>query len=87
MNVVLPIPDDLAATLSASGPDLSRRALEAFALEEFRAKRLAKHDMARLLGLEPCNELDGFLKAHGEFEDITAEDVERELALLQERGF
>jgi hypothetical protein len=34
MNVTIQIPVELARELAASGGDLSRRALEAFALEE-----------------------------------------------------
>ena len=41
MDLTLRIPDDLAARLGASG-DLTRRALEALALEEYRAGRLAR---------------------------------------------
>ena len=33
MNLTVEIPDDLVGQLSAEGGDLSRRALEAFALE------------------------------------------------------
>jgi hypothetical protein len=40
MNVTLPIPDELAARLGEAG-DLSRRALEAFAADEYRAGRLS----------------------------------------------
>jgi hypothetical protein len=36
MNLTVEIPDDLAGRLSATGGDLSRRALEAFALEEYK---------------------------------------------------
>lgn len=38
MNITLP--DDLAARLSAGGPDLARQALEAFAAEAYRTGRL-----------------------------------------------
>jgi hypothetical protein len=86
MNVVLPIPDDLAATLSAAGRDLSRRALEAFAIEEYRAGTLSRPDLSRLLGFETRNERDAFLKAHGEYDDITIEDVEQELRTFQRSG-
>ncbi|HBK07913.1 MAG TPA: hypothetical protein DDZ81_19005 [Acetobacteraceae bacterium] len=86
MNVVLPIPDDLAASLAATGADLSRRALEAFAIEEFRAGHLTKPDLGRMLGLDTRDALDGFLKAHGEFEATTIADVERELGILQKLG-
>jgi hypothetical protein len=86
MNVVLPIPDDLAASLSASGTDLSRRALEAFAIEEFRAGHLTKPDLGRMLGIGTRDALDGFLKVHGEFEATTLADVEQELRILEKFG-
>ena len=39
MNLNVEIPDDLARRLGAAGGDLSRRALEGFAVEEYRAGR------------------------------------------------
>ncbi len=84
MNVILPIPDDLAASLSADGSDLSRRALEAFGLEEFRAGRLTLPQLRRLLGFETRYELDGFLKAHGEYLDYTIEDLDRDVAEIEQ---
>ena len=65
MDLTLVIPDDLAGRLSASGADLSRRALEAFALEEYKNERISKAELRRLLGIPSRYELDGFLKAHG----------------------
>ena len=46
MEVTLHIPDDVAQRLSASGSDLSRRALEAFSLEEYKAGRLTEAQVA-----------------------------------------
>lgn len=37
MNLTLTIPDDLGERLSVGGADLSRRALEAFGLEEYKS--------------------------------------------------
>ena len=37
MNLTVEIPDDLAGRLNAAGGDLSRRALEALALEEYKS--------------------------------------------------
>jgi hypothetical protein len=51
MNVTLRIPDDLAKRLSAAGDDLSRRALEAFAVDEYRAGRLTRPELRRLSAL------------------------------------
>jgi hypothetical protein len=80
------LPDDLATRLTADGGDLSRRALEALASEEYRAGRLTKPDLRRLLGLETRAELDGFLKAHGVFDPYTLADLERERRDLDQLG-
>lgn len=64
MNVALRIPEDLADRLGDEG-DVSRRALEAFAVEEHRAGGLALHELRQLLGFGTRAELDGFLKARG----------------------
>jgi hypothetical protein len=49
MNLILRIPDDLAARLG--GGDIERMALEALALEGYRAGRLTKPELRRLLRL------------------------------------
>jgi len=86
MNVTVQIPDDLAKRLSASGDDLSRRALEGFALEEYKAGHITKAELRRLLGLETRYELDGFLKVHGVVADVTIDDLRRDLGDLQSLG-
>ena len=80
MNVTLPIPDDLAQRLGGED-DVARRALEAFALEEYRAGRLTRPELRRLLGFETRYQLDGFLKARGIFEEYTLADLEQEQVL------
>jgi hypothetical protein len=87
MNLTLEIPDDVAAALNAGGGDLTRRALEAFAAEEYRHDRLTKPELQRLLGIETSYELDGFLKAHEIWIEYTAEDAAREVATLKRLGF
>jgi hypothetical protein len=87
MELTLHIPDDVAQRLSAAGSDLSRRALEAFALEEHKAGRLTEAQLRQLLGFETRNELDGFLKAHEVWLNFTREDLERERAALRRLGF
>ena len=78
MNVVLAIPDDIAASLSTGDADLPRQALEALALEGYRSGRLTTDDIASMLGLDVCDGVDGFLKGHGIFEDFTSADLEEE---------
>jgi hypothetical protein len=88
MNVTIQIPDELARDLAASGGDLSRRALEAFALEEYKNGHLTKPAMRRLLGFGTRDQLDGFLKAHAVVEDLpTLDDLEREREDLRSLGF
>lgn len=86
MDVTVQIPDDLAGRMGAGG-DLSRRALEALAAEEYRRGRLTKPDLRRLLGFQTSHQIDDFLKAHEVFEDYTLEDLEREREGLQRLGF
>jgi len=87
MDVRLEIPDDLGQRLAASGEDLSRRALEGFALEEYKTGRISKAEVRRLLGIDTRYELDGFLKTHGVWMDYTIDDLRRDVATLQRLGF
>jgi hypothetical protein len=87
MELTVQIPDELASRMSASGGDLSRRALEALALQEFKSGRITKPELRRLLGFGTRYRLDGLLKAHGVYEDFTMEDFERDLADLKSLGF
>lgn len=75
------IPDDIATRLAEAG-DLSRRTLESFALEEFRAGRITEPELGRMLDLARL-QIDGFLKRHGISDDNTMEDFERERAALK----
>lgn len=87
MEVIFAIPDDIARRINETSGDLSRRALESLALEEFKAGHITKPELRRLLGFGTRWKLDGFLKGHGVYDDITMEDVERDLADLKSLGF
>ncbi len=87
MTVTVHIPDDLAQRLAAEGGDLSRRALEALAADEYKHDRLTKPELQRLLGIETSFQLDEFLRAHDVWIDYTREDAERERRSLERLGF
>jgi hypothetical protein len=87
MELAVQIPDELANRMTASGGDLSRRALEALALEEFKSGRITKPELRRLLGFGTRYRLDGFLKSHDVYEDYTIEDFERDRDDLKQVGF
>jgi hypothetical protein len=86
MELTVQIPDDLARSMSASGGDLSRRALEALALEEFKSGHITKPELRRLLGFGTRYQLDGFLKSHDVYENYTMADLEQELEGLRRLG-
>ena len=86
MELTVQIPDDLASRMGASGGDLSRRALEALALEEFKSGHITRPELRRLLGFGTRYQLDGFLKSHDVYEDYTLEDLEQELEGLRRLG-
>jgi Uncharacterised protein family (UPF0175) len=87
MELTFQIPDDLASRMSASGGDLSRRALEALALEEFKSGHITKPELRRLLGFGTRYRLDGFLKSHDLYEDYTMEDFDQDRDALKQLGF
>lgn len=86
MNLTVQIPDDIAARLASAGGDLSRRALEGLALEEYRSGHITDPELLLLLGFETRYELDGFLKRHGIYEEFTLDEFERDLTDLAAKG-
>jgi hypothetical protein len=87
MKLVIEIPDDVAQRLAAAVGHLSRRALEALAVEEYKRGRLTKPDLRRLLGFETSVELDTFFKAHEVVGTYTAADLEQDRRDLRRLGF
>lgn len=83
LTLTLELPDDVASQLCKDGRDLSRAALEAFAVEEYRAFRLTDLQFRELLGISRF-EADAILKAHEVWLDYTVEDFRREGEMLKE---
>jgi hypothetical protein len=83
MEVKLRIPDDVAERLAASGGDLSRRALEALALEGYRDQTLTLYQVSETLGLSRI-ETEDFLGLHQVSISVLEEaDLDREAALFE----
>jgi hypothetical protein len=85
MNVAFSIPDDVATQLSGGG-DIQRQALEALALESFRAGRLTRAELRRLLGFGSRRALDAFLVSHEVFGSYSEQDLARDRQDLQALG-
>jgi len=53
--------------------------------DAYRAGRMTKPEVYTVLGFEALDEFDGFLKAHGVYEDYTLADLDRERQALVAR--
>jgi predicted HTH domain antitoxin len=65
MNLELQIPEDVARMLSSEYADLPRAAVEALALEGYRANRFSDGQLRRILGFSSRMQVHAFLKERG----------------------
>jgi predicted HTH domain antitoxin len=78
MEITLDVPEDIAADLAAKGENLPRAALEALAIEEYRAQKLSTAQLRRLLGYQIRMQAHAFLKKHGVYLHYTLADLEHD---------
>jgi hypothetical protein len=78
MDVHLEVPEEFARHLASDSKGVARLALEALAAESVRSGKLTTFQARSLLGIRSRHEMDGFLKAHGVFLDLTLEDVQKD---------
>jgi predicted HTH domain antitoxin len=83
MEVILRIPDDVARRLFADGGDISRRALEALALEGYRDQTLTLYQVSEMLGLSRVETEDFLGQHHVPLSAIGEADLDREAALYE----
>ena len=83
MEVTLHIPDEIAKRLSAAGADVSRRALEAIALEGYREQTLTLFQVSELLALSRVETEDFLGRHHVPLAAISEADLDREAALFE----
>jgi len=83
MEDTLHIPDDIAKRLSAAGGDVSRRALEAIALEGYREQTSTLHQISEMLGLSRVETEDFLGQHHVPLAVIDEADLDREAALFE----
>jgi len=83
MEVTLHISDDIAKRLSAAGGDVSRRALEAIALQGYRDQTLTLYQVSETLGLSRVETEDFLGQHHVPLAVINEADLDREAALFE----
>jgi predicted HTH domain antitoxin len=78
MVLTLELPDNIAQALSVpGGADLSRKALEALAIEGFREKKLSQFQVGQLLGLSRI-ETEDLLARHADLYDYDPAELNQE---------
>lgn len=82
MEVTIHIPDDLARSLGQAGGDLSRRTLEALAIDGYRQGSLTQLQVGQLLGLSRI-ETEDLLARHVALYDYDSAELDREARLLE----
>lgn len=82
MDVTLRIPDAVARRLSAAGGDISRRTLEALALEGYRDQTLTLYEVSEMLGLSRVQTEDFLGQHHVPLSAIAGADLDREAAVF-----
>lgn len=82
MEITLRIPDDLARSLTGGSGDLSRRALEALAIDGYRQGSLTQFQVGQLLSLSRI-ETEDFLARHVDLYDYDPGELDREAQVLE----
>jgi predicted HTH domain antitoxin len=78
MVLTLELPDNIAQALSVpGGADLSRKALEALAIEGFREKKLSQFQVGQMLGLSRI-EAEKFLARHADLHAYDPAELQQE---------
>ena len=77
------IPDDVAKRLSDDGADVSRRALEALALEGYREQALTLYQISEMLGLSRVETEDFLGRHHVPLSKIGQAELDREAAMFE----
>ncbi|HZU09818.1 MAG TPA: UPF0175 family protein [Pseudacidobacterium sp.] len=85
MHFDLQVPDDVGTVLQAQYSDLSRAALEALALEGYRAGSLTESQVRRLLGFSTRMQVHAFLKEHGVHLNYSMKDLEQDITAAYEQ--
>jgi predicted HTH domain antitoxin len=83
MEVILRIPDEVARRLSSAGGDISRRALEALALEGYRDQTLTLYELSEMLGLSRVETEDFLGQHHVSLSVIGETDLDREAGVYE----
>jgi predicted HTH domain antitoxin len=86
MQVTINLPEDISAALAGRWGNVSRRSLEAIAVEGYRSGALSEAQVRRLLSLETRFQVHALLKEHGVPLRYTESDAEEDLSAHRQLG-
>lgn len=84
MDVCISVPDEVFQKIQAQWSDLSRSALEALAIEAYRAEILTEAEVQRMLSLASRWDTDRFLKGVQAYLDYTDEDLDQDISAIKD---
>jgi predicted HTH domain antitoxin len=84
MEITIQIPEDLARSLRHEGGDLSRRTLEALAIDGYRSGALTEEQVRRILGFGTRMQVHEFLKEHHVYLNYGPQDLEQDMQTLRQ---
>ncbi|MGO8786107.1 MAG: UPF0175 family protein [Terriglobia bacterium] len=82
MEITIHIAEDLARSLGHESGDLSRRTLEALAIDGHRSGELTEEQVRRILGYGTRMQVHEFLKEHDVYLNYGREGLEQDLQTL-----
>lgn len=82
-HVSVELPDDIARQLEVGGRDLSRRALEALALDAYRTGEITAAQVQETLGLSSRWETEEFLKEREAYLHYSETDLDADLRAIR----
>lgn len=83
MTISINVPEDVVSRLQAKWGNLSRRTLEALAVEAYRDEVLSAAEVGRLLGHTSRWETEAFLQERQAYLHYTEEDLTRDLETIR----
>ncbi len=83
MTINLELPEDIERQLNAEWPDLSRKALEALAVEGYRHEVLSRGQVGEVLALDRWA-TEAFLQEHRVHRQYDVSDLDEDLAITRQ---
>ena len=84
MDICISVPDEVLQLIQARWSDLSRGALEALAIEAYRAEVITEAEVQRMLGLASRWDTDKFLKEAQAFIEYTDADLNEDISTIRD---